>query len=168
MDSLRVPVKSLVAVRGQEDNHIMGVGLVTGLAGTGDTSDTAKQLVMNLLLTRNINIDIQDLNAKNVAIVRVESDLPAGLKPGRSYFYRFFALGRQSPVGRTRTAPAVALLVAPPRNCTLSPARAACRRDKLARLHQFDCLRANKSTMAWGVEARVPFLDADFLECAMI
>ena len=83
MDSLRVPVKSLVAVRGQEDNHVMGVGLVTGLAGTGDTSDTAKQLVMNLLLTRNIHIDIQDLNAKNVAIVRVESDLPAGLKPGR-------------------------------------------------------------------------------------
>jgi asparagine synthase (glutamine-hydrolysing) len=34
-------------------------------------------------------------------------------------------------------------------------------------LHQFDCLRANKSTMAWGVEARVPFLDADFLEYAM-
>ncbi len=26
-------------------------------------------------------------------------------------------------------------------------------------LYQFDCLRANKSTMAWGVEARVPFLD---------
>ncbi|RHY03724.1 hypothetical protein DYB36_007571 [Aphanomyces astaci] len=34
-------------------------------------------------------------------------------------------------------------------------------------LHQFDCLRANKSTSAWGVEARVPFLDADFLDVAM-
>ena len=93
LDSLRVPVKSLVAVRGQEDNHIMGVGLVTGLAGTGDTSDTAKQLVMNLLLTRNINIDIQDLNAKNVAIVRVESALPAGLKPGRRLPVRVSAIG---------------------------------------------------------------------------
>lgn len=39
--------------------------------------------------------------------------------------------------------------------------------DKLLGLHQFDCLRANKSTMAWGVEARVPFLDKDFLEYAM-
>jgi len=38
---------------------------------------------------------------------------------------------------------------------------------KLKALHKFDCLRANKSTMAWGVEARVPFLDADFLEVAM-
>lgn len=34
-------------------------------------------------------------------------------------------------------------------------------------LHLFDCLRANKSTMAWGLEARVPFLDKDVLEQAM-
>ena len=39
--------------------------------------------------------------------------------------------------------------------------------DKVAQLNIYDCLRANKSTMAWGVEARVPFLDADFLEVAM-
>lgn len=38
---------------------------------------------------------------------------------------------------------------------------------KLKALHKYDCLRANKSTMAWGVEARVPFLDADFIEYAM-
>ena len=39
--------------------------------------------------------------------------------------------------------------------------------DKVGQLHVYDCLRANKSTMAWGVEARVPFLDADFLDLAM-
>jgi asparagine synthase (glutamine-hydrolysing) len=38
---------------------------------------------------------------------------------------------------------------------------------KLDRLHSFDCLRANKSMAAWGIEARVPFLDVDFLETAM-
>ncbi len=38
---------------------------------------------------------------------------------------------------------------------------------KLDRLHWFDCLRANKSTAAWGVEARVPFLDQHFLDAAM-
>ncbi|CAI7918850.1 unnamed protein product, partial [Closterium sp. NIES-54] len=38
---------------------------------------------------------------------------------------------------------------------------------KLKALHQFDCLRANKATMAWGLEARVPFLDKEFLEVAM-
>jgi asparagine synthase (glutamine-hydrolysing) len=38
---------------------------------------------------------------------------------------------------------------------------------KLRSLHLFDCLRANKSTAAWGVEARVPFLDPEFLDVAM-
>lgn len=38
---------------------------------------------------------------------------------------------------------------------------------KVQALYQFDCLRANKSTMAWGVEARVPFLDKAFLDVAM-
>ncbi len=38
---------------------------------------------------------------------------------------------------------------------------------KLDRLHLFDCLRANKSMAAWGVEARVPFLDRRFLDVAM-
>lgn len=39
--------------------------------------------------------------------------------------------------------------------------------DKISRLHMYDCLRCNKSMSAWGVEPRVPFLDADFLEVAM-
>jgi len=39
---------------------------------------------------------------------------------------------------------------------------------KLQKLHLYDCLRANKSAMAWGVEARVPFLDREFLDVAMM
>ncbi|ELQ14138.1 asparagine synthase B [Xanthomonas translucens] len=38
---------------------------------------------------------------------------------------------------------------------------------KLDALHNYDCLRANKSMMAWGVEPRVPFLDVEFLDVAM-
>jgi len=38
---------------------------------------------------------------------------------------------------------------------------------KLDSLHMYDCLRANKSMSAWGVEARVPFLDTDFIATAM-
>lgn len=38
---------------------------------------------------------------------------------------------------------------------------------KLDALHSHDCLRANKSMMAWGVEPRVPFLDVQFLDVAM-
>ncbi|MCC8174306.1 MAG: asparagine synthase B, partial [Odoribacter sp.] len=38
---------------------------------------------------------------------------------------------------------------------------------KLGKLHMYDCLRANKSLAAWGVEGRVPFLDKEFLDVAM-
>jgi asparagine synthase (glutamine-hydrolysing) len=38
---------------------------------------------------------------------------------------------------------------------------------KIGKLHLYDCLRANKSLMAWGVEGRVPFLDKEFLDVAM-
>lgn len=38
---------------------------------------------------------------------------------------------------------------------------------KISRLHLYDCLRANKSLAAWGVEGRVPFLDKEFLDVAM-
>ena len=38
---------------------------------------------------------------------------------------------------------------------------------KLGKLHYYDCLRANKSLSAWGVEGRVPFLDKEFLDVAM-
>src|SRR5690606_6588399 len=38
---------------------------------------------------------------------------------------------------------------------------------KLDKLHQYDCLRANKSLAAWGIEGRVPFLDKEFMDVAM-
>jgi len=43
--------------------------------------------------------------------------------------------------------------------------RETCR--KIKALHQYDCLRANKATSAWGLEARVPFLDKEFINIAM-
>ncbi|MDA9773485.1 asparagine synthase B [Saprospiraceae bacterium] len=39
--------------------------------------------------------------------------------------------------------------------------------EKLSKLYQYDCLRANKSLAAWGVEGRVPFLDKEFMDVAM-
>lgn len=38
---------------------------------------------------------------------------------------------------------------------------------KISKLHLYDCLRANKSLSAWGVEGRVPFLDLEFIDVAM-
>jgi asparagine synthase (glutamine-hydrolysing) len=41
------------------------------------------------------------------------------------------------------------------------------RKRKLGKLHMYDCLRANKSLAAWGIEGRVPFLDKEFMDVAM-
>ena len=52
----------------------------------------------------------------------------------------------------------------------VAPSPAALHEECVARvknLNAADCLRANKSTMAWGLEARVPFLDKAFLDVAM-
>ena len=79
----RSRIDRLVGVRGLEENNISGIGLVVGLAGTGDSIDAAKKLLQNLLLTRNLFVDVQELASKNIAVVEVAAQLPAGLKPGR-------------------------------------------------------------------------------------
>lgn len=93
LSETRTPISSLVDVRGMERNQVMGIGLVTGLAGTGDSNDAAKQLLQNLLLTRNINIDLGALSSKNIAVVRVEADLPAGIRPGQRIDVRASTIG---------------------------------------------------------------------------
>jgi len=90
---IKTPVRSLVAVRGQEANMVTGIGLVTGLAGTGDSGDLAKILLRNMLQTQNMNVDIQALASKNIAVVRVESELFAGIKPGRRVNVRVSTIG---------------------------------------------------------------------------
>lgn len=87
------PVRSLVGVRGMEDNHVLGFGLITGLAGTGDSGALATQLLANTLLAQNINIDPSVLSTANVAVVRVEGTIPAGAKAGQKMDVRVSAIG---------------------------------------------------------------------------
>ena len=91
--SIQTPVRSLVRVRGQEENSLVGVGLLTGLMGTGDSPNMTRQLVNNLFLASNIKMDPQQITAKNVAIVRVEASLPAGAQPGSRIDVRVSAIG---------------------------------------------------------------------------
>lgn len=90
---LMAPVSTLVAVRGYESNTVSGIGLVTGLNGTGDTIEGTRQLLKNLLLTRNINLDLGALSSKNIAIVQVEAEVLAGAKPGRRVDVRVSTIG---------------------------------------------------------------------------
>lgn len=97
--AIRAPIGTLVDVRGQEDNDLVGVGLVTGLAGTGDSTNMVRQVLANLLLANNIRIDPQQLTAKNVALVRVEGVLPPGIQPGRRIDVRVSTLGDAKSLG---------------------------------------------------------------------
>jgi len=87
------PIRSLVQVRGMEENHVLGFGVVTGLAGTGDTGALATQLLANSLLAQNINIDPALLATSNIAVVRVEGTIPAGAKPGQKIDIRVSSIG---------------------------------------------------------------------------
>jgi flagellar P-ring protein precursor FlgI len=80
---VRVRVGDLVAVRGQEDNVVQGIGLVVGLAGTGDSGGAARQAILNLLKTQNIVLDASQVASSNVAVVLVQATLEPGIKPGR-------------------------------------------------------------------------------------
>lgn len=99
---ISVRVRDLMAVRGQEDNVIQGVGLVTGLMGTGDTSAAARQAIVNLMLTQGIKLDAQAANSANIAVVWVEATLQPGIKPGRQVDCRVSSLyDSKSLVGGT-------------------------------------------------------------------
>ena len=90
---IRTSIETLVHVRGQENNQVTGIGLVSGLNGTGDSVNMIREVIQNLLLANNIKIDPQQLTSKNVAIVAVEATLPPGVQPGRRVDCRVSTLG---------------------------------------------------------------------------
>ena len=87
------PIGSLVSVRGQEENHVSGIGLVTGLGGTGDSVNFIRAPLTNFLLTHNIKIDPQQIVSKNAALVSVEAVIPPGTQPGQKIDVRVSAIG---------------------------------------------------------------------------
>ena len=90
---IRAPLGSLVQLRGQEENHVSGIGLVTGLSGTGDSIDFIRAPLTNYLLTHNIKIDPQRLKSENAALVSVEATIPPGTQPGQKIDVRVSAMG---------------------------------------------------------------------------
>ena len=90
--AITVRIGDLVAVRGQEDNQVQGIGLVTGLSGTGDSTIAARQAIINLLKTQNIVLDLQAVSSSNAAVVLVQATLEPGIKPGRAIDVRVSSL----------------------------------------------------------------------------
>jgi flagellar P-ring protein precursor FlgI len=90
--AITVRIGDLVAVRGQEENQVQGIGLVTGLSGTGDSTIAARQAILNLLKTQNIVLDLQSVASANAAVVLVQATLEPGIKPGRALDVRVSSL----------------------------------------------------------------------------
>ncbi len=68
-------IKDIVDVQGVRGNPLTGIGLVTGLAGTGDTSLLARQMLTNVLRDSGLVLSPSDLNGGSVAVVVVTAEL---------------------------------------------------------------------------------------------
>jgi flagellar P-ring protein precursor FlgI len=77
-----VSVGDVAEVRGRRLHRVFGVGLVTGLHGTGDKGRATQKRIAMLLRNLNLSVDSTDLPSKNVALVfvvaRIRSDTPKG------------------------------------------------------------------------------------------
>jgi flagellar P-ring protein precursor FlgI len=79
-----VRVKDLGKLRGWRENPLVGYGIVTGLAGTGDspTNRTTRQTLSNVLSQFNLSIPAEQVQSRNVAVVMVSGSLPAFAREG--------------------------------------------------------------------------------------
>lgn len=77
-------IRDLADVAGARDNQLVGYGLVTGLAGTGDDTSVpfTSQSVLSMLRRLGVQIDSQQVRLRNVAAVVVTATLPPFAKPG--------------------------------------------------------------------------------------
>jgi flagellar P-ring protein precursor FlgI len=102
-------VKDLGKLRGWRDNALVGYGIVTGLAGTGDspTNATTRQALSNVFAKFNLTIPASEIQSRNVAVVMVSAEMPPFARAGDALDVTVSSTGdARSLVGGT-------LLVAP-------------------------------------------------------
>jgi len=68
-------IKDITTIKGIRGNPISGVGLVTGLTGTGDKSKLSQQMITNILRRSNLVVSPSDLSSGSVAVVIVTAEL---------------------------------------------------------------------------------------------
>jgi flagellar P-ring protein precursor FlgI len=83
-ESESIRVKDLGKMHGWRENSLIGYGIVTGLAGTGDspTNSTTRQTMANLLSQFNLTVTADQIQSRNVAVVMVTASLPAFAREG--------------------------------------------------------------------------------------
>lgn len=93
--SAGIRIKDLGRIDGIRENMIVGYGVVTGLAGTGDSSrsQATLQSVANALREFGVSVTASQLNSRNVAAVLVTTNLPAFARPGNKVDVNVSSLG---------------------------------------------------------------------------
>ena len=78
LNGVTVRIKDVARFRGVRSNKLMGVGVVVGLQGTGDSRKNAQvsQAIQNYMKSMNFDIDVSRMDARNGALVIVSGDLP--------------------------------------------------------------------------------------------
>ena len=78
-----VRIKDIVEIEGARSNQLSGIGIVMGLAGTGDKSPMAMQMMKNMLKQYGVTVDEKAVRSKNVAVVSLTANLPPYVRPGQ-------------------------------------------------------------------------------------
>ncbi len=78
-------IRELVTLHNAVPIPLEGIGIVTGLSGTGDKKEAAQQLLREYLGNNNFNFDANSLSLENIAIVRVTAEMPPFLRPGQKF-----------------------------------------------------------------------------------
>ncbi|MDR1377865.1 MAG: flagellar basal body P-ring protein FlgI [Synergistaceae bacterium] len=80
----QVRIKDVVDIEGVRSNQLSGIGIVMGLAGTGDKSPMAMQMMKNMLQQYGVTVDERSVRSKNVAVVSLTAELPPYVRPGQT------------------------------------------------------------------------------------
>lgn len=90
--SANVRLKEISGFRGARDNQLFGIGVVTGLDGTGDSGNVTSEMIHNMI--RNLGIELDaTIQTNNTALVMVYADIPAFYKPGMRIDVNVAAIG---------------------------------------------------------------------------
>ncbi len=97
-----VRLKDIASVGGLRENQLMGIGLVTGLAGRGDSANSQllKNAVANLVAHFGFDVSAKDVRSRNCAVVTVSAVVPAFMRAGEKIDVTVSSLGDATSLER--------------------------------------------------------------------
>ncbi|MBQ7156134.1 MAG: flagellar basal body P-ring protein FlgI [Synergistaceae bacterium] len=91
-----VRIKDITEVEGARSNQLTGIGLVTGLNGTGDNSQMAVQMMRNMMRNFGVTLDARSVRTRNIAVVSLTATLPPYVRNGQNIDVNVSTMGNAS------------------------------------------------------------------------